>query len=223
MIWSFFFKVPATVEPQRMSHAMRALRDLSLSGGLWLTCLAGIAFGVVDVLAPLRLNHLGAGAITISAAFLGAAAVETSLSPVVGRLADRLGRRRPACFSLTGSAVLALLLPTVAPAAVLVALIVGGLWFAGTLFVPAAAMVSDGSERQELAFGIGFGLTNLAWASGQGVAALGAGALAQATSDLVPYSLLCAACAATLLGAVLLGGQRRTRQVQPNEMCSGGS
>lgn len=209
MISSLFLEVPAAVEPQPMSRSVRALRDISLSGGLWLTCLAGIAFGVVDVLAPLRLNKLGASAITISAAFLGAAAVEAAISPLVGRFADRLGRRRPALLSLAGSAVLALLLPTVSPAAILVALIVGGLWFAGTLFVPAAAMVSDGSERQGMPFGIGFGLTNLAWASGQSVAALGAGAIAQATSDLVPYVLLSIACGGTLFAATMLRRERR--------------
>jgi hypothetical protein len=37
------------------------------------------------------------------------------------------------------------------------------------------------------------------------VAAAGSGALAQATSDLVPYSLLAAACLATL-GLVRAGG-----------------
>ena len=36
------------------------------------------------------------------------------------------------------------------------------------------------------------------WAAGQTVAAVGSGALAQATSDPVPYSLLAAACLATL-------------------------
>ncbi len=216
MISSLLLKVPSTVEPQPMRDALRAMRDVSLSGGLWLTCLAGITFGVVDVLAPLRLNKLAASAITISAAFLGAAAVEAAISPLVGRFADRLGRRRPALVSLAGSAVLAPLLPTVSKAAVLVALIVGGLWFAGTMFVPAAAMVSDGAERQGMAFGIGFGLTNLAWASGQGVAALGAGAIAQARPGLVPYLLLSMACAGTLLGVVVLkSGPERSRRRPP--------
>jgi hypothetical protein len=49
-------------------------------------------------------------------------------------------------------------------------------------------------------------MTNLAWAAGQGVAAAGSGALAQATSDIVPYSLLAGACLVTL---ILLVAQRR--------------
>jgi hypothetical protein len=38
------------------------------------------------------------------------------------------------------------------------------------------------------------------WAAGQAIAASGSGALAEATSDVVPYLLLGAACLATLCG-----------------------
>ena len=46
--------------------------------------------------------------------------------------------------------------------------------------------------------GIAFALTNLTWAAGQAVASSASGALAQATSDTVPYLLLSAACLLTL-------------------------
>jgi hypothetical protein len=68
----------------------------------------------------------------------------------------------------------------------------------GTLFTPAMTLVSEGAQRQGLDQGLAFGLANLAWAAGQAAAASGSGALAQATSDLVPYSLLAAVCLATL-------------------------
>ena len=42
------------------------------------------------------------------------------------------------------------------------------------------------------------GWVTLAWAAGQAVAAAGSGALAQATWNLVPYSLLAVTCLATL-------------------------
>ena len=42
-------------------------------------------------------------------------------------------------------------------------------------------------------------MTNLAWASGQAIAAAGSGVLAQSTSDVVPYTLLAAACLVTLV------------------------
>jgi len=68
----------------------------------------------------------------------------------------------------------------------------------GTLFTPAMTLVSEGAQHQRLDQGLAFGLGNLAWAAGQAVAAAGSGALAQSTSDLVPYSLLAVACLATL-------------------------
>ena len=69
----------------------------------------------------------------------------------------------------------------------------------GTLFVPAATMIGDGAERRQLHHGLAYGMGNLAWASGQGVAAAASGALAQATVDAVPYLLLAATMAVTAL------------------------
>ena len=146
----------------------------------------------------MRLNELGATAVVIGGAFLGAAAVEAGLSPLVGRLADRRGRLAPVRLSLTAAVAVAVLAPLVQPAWLLVALLVVGLPSFGTLFVPAAAMVSDGADRRRLHQGLGFGLANLAWAGGQAVAAASSGALAQATSDAVPYLLLAGAFCMTL-------------------------
>jgi hypothetical protein len=77
--------------------------------------------------------------------------------------------------------------------------LIAGMPFFGTLFTPAMTLISEGAEDRRLDQGLAFGLGNLAWAAGQAVAATGGGALAQATSDLVPYSLLAAACLATLV------------------------
>ena len=65
------------------------------ASGMWLTTLAGLAFGVLDVLAPLRLSRLGASALLIGATFLAAAAIEAALSPLAGRLSDRRGALLP--------------------------------------------------------------------------------------------------------------------------------
>jgi len=158
-----------------------------------------LAFGVVDVLVPLRLAGLGATAIVIGAAFLGAAAIEAMLAPVVGRVADRRGRARPVRLCVCAAVAVSLLLPVVLPRALLLTVIVVGLPAFGLLFVPAAAMISDGSQRQNLHQGLGFGLSNLAWAGGQAIAAAGSGALAQATTDTMPYVLLAVAFASTFL------------------------
>lgn len=208
VVSSLFVHVPAGAESQSLRSAVSALRDRRLLAGLWLTILVGLAFGVIDVLVPLRLSRLGAGPILIAAAFVGASAVDAALSPVVGRFADRRGRLLPVRVSVSFAILVSLLLPFVSPAAVLVAVVVVGDSAFGTLFVPASALVSDGAEGRNLHQGLAFGMSNLFWAGGQAVAAAGAGALAQATSDGVPYGIVAATFGLTLV----LIGLRRTHQ-----------
>ena len=49
--------------------------------GMWLTALPAIAFGVLDVLAPLRLDALGASALALGLTFFAAAGVEGLVTP----------------------------------------------------------------------------------------------------------------------------------------------
>ena len=86
-----------------------------------------------------------------------------------------------------------------APVAVLAAILVVGMPSFGTLFAPATALLSGGAHRLGLNQGLAFGLGNLAWATGQAVAATASGAIAQATSDVVPYALLAAIFLGTLV------------------------
>jgi MFS family permease len=72
----------------------------------------------------------------------------------------------------------------------------------GALFAPSSAMLSDSAHRLELHQGLAFGLANLAWAAGQTVAASASGAIAQATTDFVPYALLAATCLVTFLATM---------------------
>ena len=194
------FAVPAPHEavPQGLREAFTALGDRRLGVGLWLTMLAGLAFGVLDVLAPLRMADLGVTALVIAATFLAAAGVEAALAPVAGRAADRRGAIVPIRCSLTGAVAVSLLAPTLASAWVLIPVLIVGMPCFGTLFTPAMTLVSEGAQERRLDQGLAFGLGNLAWAAGQAIAAAGSGALAQATSDLVPYSLLAIACLVTL-------------------------
>jgi MFS family permease len=198
------------VSRQGLRAAFRATRDRRLRTGLWLTMLAGLAFGVLDVLAPLRMARLGVTALVIAGTFLAAAAVEAALSPVAGRVADRRGALVSVRFSLAVAVAIALLAPTLASAALLIPALILGMPSFGTLFTPAMTLVSQGAQDQHLDQGLAFGLGNLVWAAGQVIAAAGSGTLAQATSDLVPYILLAAACLATL--ALL-----RVRRKEPRE------
>jgi MFS family permease len=207
MVLAFLVPGPRNSAPQGLSAAWPALRDSRVSTGMWLTMLAGLGLGVVDVLVPLRLNSLGASAVVIGATFLAAAAIESGLAPLAGRLSDRRGALMPVRLALVGTIAVSLLAPVLAPAALLVALLIVGLPSFGTLFTPAAALLSTGADRLGLNQALAFGLTNLAWASGQAIGATATGVLAQATSDLLPYTLLACTCLATL--AVLHSRARR--------------
>jgi MFS family permease len=199
MVAAFFVPGPRSPAPQGLRAAWPAVRDRQVGTGMWLTMLAGIAFGVLDVLAPLRLSDLGASATVIGATFLGAAAIESALSPLAGRLSDRRGALVPVRISLAVAVAVSLLAPLVGPAPLLVAFLIAGMPAFGTLFTPATALLSAGAHRLQLNQGLAFGLANLAWASGQAIAAAASGAVAQATSDLVPYALLAGACLASLV------------------------
>jgi MFS family permease len=211
MVLAFLVPDPHASVPQGLRAAWPALRDRQVSTGMWLTMLAGLAFGVVDVLAPLRLASLGATAIVIGGTFLAAAAIEASLSPLAGRLSDRRGPLTPVQLSLVVAVTVSLLAPLLAPAPWLVALLIVGLPSFGTLYTPAMALLSAGADRLQLNQGIAFGLANLAWATGQGVASAASGVLAQATGDFLPYSLLACACLATLLTLRFRPGYRAMR------------
>jgi MFS family permease len=195
---AFVIPSPRPDAPQSLRAALPALRDQDVAMGMWLMALAGIAFGVLDVLAPLRLSRLGASGTVIAATFLCGALIESVLSPVAGRLSDRFGMSRPLIISLSVGIAVSLLVPAISGLPLLIAVLIVGTPFYGSIFAPASAMVASGAQRLGLNQGIAFSLSNLTWAAGQAVAASGGGALAEATSDLVPYLLVAIACLATL-------------------------
>ena len=84
--------------------------------------------------------------------------------------------------------VVSLVAPTLGMLRLLIPVLIVGMPAFGALFTPAMALLSHGADRLQLDQGLAFSLGNLAWASGQAIAAAGSGALADATSDLVPYS-----------------------------------
>ena len=57
----------------------------------------------------------------------------------------------------------------------------------GSFWTPAMSLLSDEAETRGLDYGYAFALINLAWAPGQTIGAAGGGALAELTSDAVPY------------------------------------
>jgi MFS family permease len=105
---------------------------------------------------------------------------------------------RPLRAALTGSALVAILLPWPGSPWLLAVLVVAGGFAFGSFWTPAMSMVTDAAEARGLDYGYAFALVNLAWAPGQaGGSAIG-GAVASITSDAVPYLGLAAICVLTL-------------------------
>jgi MFS family permease len=184
--------------PQSPAVLFHALTDVRIRTGGWLVILPALLFGVLAVLAPLRLSDLGYGSVAIGAVFLCSAAAEGANNVLVGRMSDRRGPMRPLLYGLAGSAVVAAALPWPTAGLVLAGLVVcGGVAF-GTFFTPAMTLLANLSEERGLDYGYTFALVSLAWAPGQALGAAGGGALAHATSDALPYLLLAGLCALTL-------------------------
>jgi MFS family permease len=166
---------------------------------MWLTALPAAAFGVLDVLAPLRLDALGATSLALGATFFAAAGTEAIVSPTAGRAADRRGALPVGRIGLAiGAVALAVVnLPGNAWLLALVVVLVAGVL--GVLWVPAGLLLTSGADRIGLDTAYAFAFFNLGWAGGFTVGAAGGGALAQASSDTVPYLLIAGAYAATLV------------------------
>jgi MFS family permease len=190
--------MPAPRGSEVLTAPAAALRQRSMLAGMWLTALPAAAFGVLDVLAPLRLAALGAGGLALGATFFAAAGVEAVIAPGAGRLADRRGALPVARVGLAiGTVALVVLqLPGSAWGLAVVVIFAAGLL--GVLWVPAGLLLTAGAELIDLDDAYAYAFFNLAWAAGFTVGAAGGGALAQSTADAVPYLLLAGAYAVSL-------------------------
>jgi MFS family permease len=195
-----------TSTPSELAHA---LRDGRVAGGIWLIAVPGLVFGTIGVLAPLRLDDLGASAAVIGAAWLAAALLEAGVSPVVGRVSDRRGRLVPSLIGLTSASLLMLLFPWPDEAWQLIVLVLLASPSIGTLWAPAMALLSDGAEAVGIAQGFAFALSNLGWSIGQTTGSAASARIADATSDAVPYLVL--AGVAMVSAAVLARTRRAAR------------
>jgi MFS family permease len=197
--WTLRTPARAPSPPPRLATLLEAVRDRGVQLGIWLMCVPGLLFGTLNVLAPLRMDALGAGAAVIAACFLVAAAFEATVTPIIGRVSDHRGRLAPALAGLAGGCAVMLMFPWPGAAWQLGLLIIVAAPVIGILWAPAIAIISDGAERHGIEQAIGFSLVNVAWAVGQTAGAAGSARLADATSDRVPFLVLAAACAVTIV------------------------
>jgi len=219
--WTLGTEARRPPQPQSPRALVDALRDRHMLGGFWFVVLPSLLFGVLDVLAPLRLAALGLGAIAIGAVFFSSALIDVGSNLVVGRAADRYGTLLPLAAGTGASAVFAALLPWPDKAVALAVLVVvAGVAF-GTLFTPAMALVTELAERRGLEYGYSAALINLAWAPGQAIGSAGGGALAHRTSDAVTYLCLSGVCALTL--ALLWRSRRSIAWTTPSARASSAS
>ncbi len=198
-LWGLRVPGPERGERQPVAHLFAAVRYPPVAAGLWLLALPSLMFGVLGVLAPLRLSHLGVPGSAIGAIFLVTAVFEAGASVIVGRWSDRSGRGAPLRASLLVSAAVSLALPWTGTAwslATFVAL--AGTAYAA-FFAPAMALLADAAEGAGLEQALGFALLNVAWAPGHMVGSGAGGALADSLGDAAPYLMITLLCLLTLV------------------------
>jgi MFS family permease len=171
---------PALQKAQPLREAARVVRRSNVPRTVIVLAGPSLAFGFLVVVAPLRMDDLGAGPWLIAGAFAAGSLVEAVLGPFIGRLSDRIGRIGP---YLIGAGVMAAaitaigvfnVLPVLAFAVVLCA------FGAGLAFTPASTLVTDAATSSGLNQGYASGASNIAWGGGQVIGAVGGGFLAAA-------------------------------------------
>jgi predicted MFS family arabinose efflux permease len=197
----------ARSEPASLGGLRRAFGDERFVGGLWLSMLPAILFGLVGVLTPLALDDAGWGTAAIAAVFVTAGLIEVVLNPFVGRYSDRSGRLLPIRIGLVASTVVALALALSSEAAVIALLVCVGTASFGSLYTPGTSLTSYRAELAGLAQGLAFGVMNTAWAFGELLGPSAGGALADSSSDAVPYLVGAGLCALTLAATYRVAGR----------------
>jgi MFS family permease len=203
--WAWTMTPPRQEESPGMRAMLRALGRPAVLLGFWVFTLPALFAGVIEVLVPLHLDDLGVSGAAIGAVFLLSAAVEAVASPIAGRFSDRAGRMAPIRAGLVAAVVMAIVLP-LPQTPVLVGLAVALTFVAlASFWAPGMALLSDAAEEHGLDQALAFAISNLAWALGHVFGAGVGGAVADATTDAVPYTALAVLCGFTFVGLTALG------------------
>jgi MFS family permease len=208
--WAASLPAPPPSDAPASRQLTAALVSVPVLAAVWLVALPSLFAGVFDVLVPLRLDELGASGVAIGAIFLIAAAAEGISSRAAGALSDRRGRELPIRAGLAACAIAAVVLPLPDLVLLLALALVGAALALSLLWAPSMALLSDSAEAEGIDQAFAFALVNLAWAGGQVVGGSGGAALAEASSDAVPYAI-CAGLLALSLAAIVSRARVRVR------------
>ena len=177
----------AEADGQTAHQAFVAVRDSGV--GAWGSALIAvmgpsIALGLILLMAPLRFDDLELSAWLLAAMFLVMSLVEMITGPIVGRISDRTGRRKPYVIGLVimGTClILVPLMPSFALLAVVLAVYAVGSGFA---FTTSMTAVTDMATVAGLNQGYSSASSAIGWAGGVIVGAIVGGMLVEAVGYL---------------------------------------
>jgi len=215
-VWALTVPADAPSPVQPLRAVLAGITHAPVLLAAWFVALPSVLAGALDVLAPLRLDELGATGIAVGAVFLVASAVEAVVSPIIGRFSDRRGRMVPIRAGLAASFAAALLIPLpaqIVPLAVGVLVVVIAM---SLIWTPAMALLSEEAEAAGVDVAFGTALLSLAWAGGQVIGGSVLSGVADATSDAIAYAVIAAGFALTLTLLAMLRPRERVRQGAPS-------
>lgn len=178
LVWAFLQKNPPRSPARPTSELIGRLPRSGLLPALWMLTASAVAFGAATVIAPLRLDDLGASAGVIAGAFAAGSLVEAFLGPRVGRASDRVGRALPYSIGAATGAIAIIVMALAGTMPLVFAAMVALAFAAGLGFTPAMALVADRAEERKFDQSFASGLTNVAFGGGQMIGAGGSGLLA---------------------------------------------
>ena len=137
--------LPGAVPPP-VREVARGIGDHRVVAGILLVALPSLFGGTIEVLAPLRLDDLGASGLVVGGVFLVAALIEGGISPLVGRLSDRRGRLVPLRIGLIFAIPMGLVLPLPGAVGIEAVVVIASFAVLATFWAPAMALLSDAIE-----------------------------------------------------------------------------
>ena len=198
IVWVLLTPGVATAPLPNFRRIVGAILSGPVLFACWLVVLPSMLAGVLDVLAPLRMDDLGATGVAVGAVFLVAAAVEGVISPSIGRYSDRRGRMTPIRIGLLVCPLAALAAPLPQSWLGIGAMVLVVVLAMSLIWTPAMTLLSEDAETAGLDLAFATALVSLTWAGGQVIGGSAGAGLADATSDGVAYALVAALFAVTL-------------------------